>query len=199
MSFDSVDFLEQSRATTVTLLDKFKKEVRAPNRKVTLDSIQKVLNTGSDADFTGWASTIVLAHYGIESGAELLEQSKDLIALDKLIIKSLFKFEYDDNVAPFTLAGSEITTLDECKEYTDTALITDNVEIYCHKLKDGDWVFTVNAFVKMARLPEWVPVRVANNIVPQDELKTTVDKYLGCGYVVLDEDGCDIKFEDLIL
>ncbi len=196
MSFDSVDFLEQSRATTVTLLDKFKKDVRASNRKVTLDSIHKVIKTGSNE---AWASTIVLAHYGIERGAELLEQTKDLIALNKLIIKSVSKFEYDHTIESFTLAGNCILPFDECKEYTDTALVTDNVEIYCRKLKDENWVFEVNAFVKMTRLPEWVPVRVANNIVTQAELKANVNKYLECGYVVLDEDGCDIKFEDLTL
>ncbi len=196
MSFDSIDFLETSRATTVTLLEKFKREARIPNKKLIMAAINKVVQIGSNE---AWASTVVLAHYGIERGAELLEQTKDLIALNKLIIKSVSKFEYEETVESFTLAGNNILPFDDCKDYSDTGLITDNVEIYCRKLKDGNWVFEVNAFVKMTRLPEWVPVRVANKIVPGAELKANVNKYLECGYIVLDEDGCDIKFEDLSL
>ncbi len=84
MSYYSINYLNTARATTVTLLDKFNKEVNTPTKKHTID-------TGSNA-------TVILAYYGIEKGAELLEQNKDLIALNKLIFNSGVNSDYDDNV-----------------------------------------------------------------------------------------------------
>jgi hypothetical protein len=127
----------------------------------------------------------------------LRHRERSRTALDKLVIKALTDFEYDDDAPLFTLVADNIAPSDLCGEYVATGLVADNVEIYCEKLKDGNWSFEVNAFVSMKRLPESVPVRVTNKIVSKEDFTATVNQYRQDGYEVLDENGCEINFEDL--
>ncbi len=148
----------------------------------------------------GWASTIILVHYGIQRGRAIMAKNNNItpencISLAKLILMDLEKINYADQSTCFSLSGVGIAPFDDFSDFKNTGLSYSEINIYCAELKDGTLMLKINAY--LADLHEHIPV--ARIIIAKNELDDVVNKYLSHGYSLFDEDGEPIKFEDLML
>lgn len=179
--------LIEARETTCELLSKYSKDkTRRVPVKETTDIIKSVLSKGDDH---GWASTVIIAYYGLDWAGVLLSQSHDTIALAKCC--TISSYSGDNSGLSFVLWAPDSAKMPDL--YSRTGLSSGSIEISVVKLLDGNWEIITDVYFYYEPFDESAQVRSDVAIVSEAEMLLIIDDYVSQGYLLQDDAGCPME------